>query len=314
LCQKTIPHILHEIISWRVILARLPSLNALRCFEAAARSGSFSKAAEELNVTQSAVSHQVRLLEQWFGLPLFDRQGRQTLPTVKGQELARSLAEALDIMGAACRRLAQSETGPALTIAALPSIATIWLIPRLSSFFSEYPEVSIKVIYAFANQKIDFDEVDVAILWGPGEWEGCRSTRLLSGNTVAVCNPIYLEKEGPFNVQQAILGKPLLHDTDRLDWQNWMRHAGLKHAGPSPGSIFQDFNLLRAAALAGQGIALCPRALIADDLASGRLVQLFDTEIKLDYAYSIIEPGDGSGRRSDALETFKLWLLSVARG
>ncbi len=120
-------------------LTRLPSLNALRCFEAAARSGSFSRAAEELNVTQSAVSHQVRQLEQWFGLSLFDRQGRQTVPTPKGQELARSLAEAFDIMGAACRRIAQSETGPALTIAALPSIATIWLIPGCRSSSPRIP-------------------------------------------------------------------------------------------------------------------------------------------------------------------------------
>ena len=293
-------------------MSRLPSLNALRCFEAAARSGSFSRAAAELNVTQSAVSHQVRQLEQWCGLNLFDRQGRQTLPTAKGQDLARSLAEAFDIMAAACRRLQQSEQGPALTIAALPSFATIWLIPRLSEFFREHPEVSVKVVYAFAGQKLDFEEVDVAVLWGAGEWEGCRSTRLLAGSTVPICNPIYLEKEGPFDVPQAILGKPLLHDTDRLDWQNWMRHAGLKHAGPSPGPIFQDFNLLRAAALAGQGIALCPRHLIADDLESGRLVQLFETDIKHDYAYSIIEPA--SGRRSDAIETFKDWLLSTAKG
>jgi DNA-binding transcriptional LysR family regulator len=294
-------------------VSRLPSLNALRCFEAAARSGSFSRAAEELNVTQSAVSHQVRQLEQWFGLTLFDRLGRQTVPTAKGQELARSLAEAFDIMAAACRRLQQSDAGPALTIAALPSFATIWLIPRLSQFFRDHPEVSVKVVYAFAGQQIDFDEVDIAVLWGPGEWEGCRSTRLLPGSTVPICNPIYLEKEGPFDVPQAILGKPLLHDTDRLDWQNWMRHAGLKHAGPSPGPIFQDFNLLRASALAGQGIALCPRRLIEDDLASGRLVQLFDIDIKHDYAYSIIEPGSGGGRRSEAVETFKHWLLSTAQ-
>ena len=297
-----------------VPVSRLPSLNALRCFEAAARSGSFSKAAEELNVTQSAVSHQVRQLEQWFGLSLFDRLGRNTMPTQKGQELARSLAEAFDIMAAACRRLQQSEQGPAMTIAALPSFATIWLIPKLSQFFAEHPEVSVKVVYAFADHKIDFDEVDIAVLWGPGEWEGCRSTRLLPGSTVPICNPIYLDKEGPFDVPQAILGKPLLHDTDRLDWQNWMRHAGLKHAGPSPGPIFQDFNLLRASALAGQGIALCPKSLIADDLASGRLVQLFDIDIKHDYAYSIIEPASGIARRTDALDTFKDWLLSTAKG
>ena len=292
-------------------LTRLPSLNALRCFEAAARSGSFSRAAAELNVTQSAVSHQVRQLEEWFGITLFDRLGRQTIPTAKGQDLARSLAEAFDIMAAACRRLQHADAGPALTIAALPSFATIWLIPRLSDFFRAHPEISVKIVYAFAGHKLDFEEVDIAVLWGAGEWEGCRSTRLLPGSTVPICNPIYLEKEGPFDAPAAILGKPLLHDTDRLDWQNWMRHAGLKHAGPSPGPIFQDFNLLRAAALAGQGIALCPKSLIADDLASGRLVQLFDIAIKQDYAYSIIEPG--SGRRSEALDTFKDWLLATAK-
>ena len=294
-------------------MARLPSLNALRCFEAAARAGSFSRAAEELNVTQSAVSHQVRQLEDWFGLALFDRQGRQTLPTPKGQELARSLAEAFDIMAAACRRLQQSESGPTLTIAALPSFATIWLIPRLSQFFQEHPEVSVKVVYAFAGQKIQFDEIDIAVLWGPGEWEGCQATPLLPGATAPICNPNFLEKQGPFDVPQAILGKPLLHDDDRLDWQDWMRHAGLKHAGPAPGPIFQDFNLLRAATLAGQGIALCPLSLIADDLSSGRLVQLFDIAIKQDHSYSIIEPDTVSGRRSEALDTFKRWLRNAAR-
>lgn len=294
-------------------MARLPSLNALRCFEAAARSGSFSRAADELNVTQSAVSHQVRQLEQWFGMTLFDRQGRQTVPTAKGEDLARSLAEAFDIMAAACKRLSQSESGPALTIAALPSISTIWLIPRLSHFFRDHPEISVKIIYAFAGQRLNFDECDIAILWGRGEWEGCRATRLLDGDTGAVCNPIYLEKEGPFASPEAIPGKPLLHDTDRVDWQNWMRHAGLKHSGPSPGPIFEDFNLLRAAALAGQGIALCPRSLVGDDLAAGRLVQLFDTTIKKDYAYHILEPAEGGERRAEAITLFKGWLQRNAR-
>ena len=117
-----------------VPVSRLPSLNALRCFEAAARSGSFSKAAEELNVTQSAVSHQVRQLEQWFGLSLFDRLGRNTMPTQKGQELARSLAEAFDIMAAACRRLQHSEQGPAMTTIFLPP--TLTPFPISNSVFS----------------------------------------------------------------------------------------------------------------------------------------------------------------------------------
>lgn len=294
-------------------MTRLPPLNALKCLEAAARAQSFSKAAEELHVTQSAVSHQIRQLEEWFGISLFDRKGRQTVPTPRGEELARALGEAFDIMAAACKRIAQSDAGPALTIAALPSIATIWLIPRLSRFFAEYPNIPVKVVYAFHDQKLDFDDIDIAILWGNGEWEDCKATRLLEGASVAVCNAGLYEKEGPFDGPQSLMGKPLLHDTNRLGWQTWMRNAGLKHAGPSPGPIFQDFNLLRAAALAGQGIALCPRSLIEDDLASGRLVQVSDTSIMPDYAYHIIEPSDAMHRHAEAIALFKQWLLTAAR-
>jgi LysR family transcriptional regulator, glycine cleavage system transcriptional activator len=294
-------------------VSRLPPLNGLRCFEAAARQQSFSRAAEELHVTQSAVSHQIRQLEQWFGTTLFDRQGRQTVPTPRGEELARALGEAFDIMGAACKRLMHSDAGPALTIAALPSIATIWLIPRLARFFASHPEISVKVVYAFDTQRLNFDDFDIAILWGVGGWEDCRTTRLLEGATVAVCNAGFLDREGPITQPQMLLGKPLLHDDDRTGWQAWMREAGLKHAGPAPGPIFQDFNLLRAAALAGQGPALCPRSLIHDDLAAGRLVQLFDASIKHDHAYHIIEPDDAQHRHAPAIAIFKRWLLEEAR-
>jgi LysR family transcriptional regulator, glycine cleavage system transcriptional activator len=294
-------------------LPRLPPLNALKCFEAAARANSFSRAAEELHVTQSAVSHQIRQLEDWFGQPLFDRQGRQTVPTPRGEELARSLAEAFAIMAVACKRLAQGDAGPALTIAVLPSIATIWLIPRLSRFFALHPDIPVQVTYAFHERPLDFDVCDIAILWGTGDWEDCRKTRLLEGATVAVCNKAYLDSVGGIPHPQALLGRPVLHDTDRQGWQTWMRETGLKHAGPAPGPIFQDFNLLRAAALAGQGVALCPRSLILDDLASGRLAQLFDTEIKRDHAYYIIEPDDAQHRHAAAIATFRQWLLEEAR-
>lgn len=292
---------------------RLPSLNALRCFEASARSGSFSRAAVELNVTQSAVSHQIRQLEQWFGVQLFDRLGRQTVPTPKGNELARALAEAFDIMGAACKRLTERDGGPSLTIASLPSIATFWLIPRLSRFFTENPDISVKVVYAFHGQKIDFSESDIAIVWGRGEWDDCIATKFIDGDTVAVCNPNYLDRQGPFPTPADIAGKTLLHDTNRLDWQNWMRHAGLRNPDVAPGPVYEDFNMLRAAALAGQGIALCPRAGVIDDLASGRLVQLFDVAIKQDYGYHMIEPVAGSDRRGTALARFKLWLQDMGR-
>ncbi len=294
-------------------MARLPPLNALRCFESAARWHSFSRAADELHVTQSAVSHQIRQLEQWFGTSLFNRLGRQTVPTPKGQELAKALAEAFDIMVAACKRVSQNDAAPALTIASLPSIATIWLIPRLARFFSEHPEVSVKVVYAFAGQPLNFDDYDIAILWGVDEWNDCVKTPLLDGSTIAVCNPQFLDREGAIAEPQALTGKTLLHDTDRQGWQNWMRAAGLKHAEPAPGPTFEDFNLLRAAALAGQGVALCPKSLVRDDLASGRLIQLFnDIEIKRDHAYYMIEPADAHHQHAGAIARFKEWLLEQA--
>lgn len=295
-------------------MIRLPPLNALKCFEAAARSASFSRAAEELHVTQSAVSHQIRQLEQWFGLSLFDRKGRQTVPTSKGAELALALAESFNIIAKACKRITQSDGGPALTIGVLPSIATIWLIPRLSHFFRVHPEISVKVVYAFHGQRFDFDDVDIAILWGTGEWNGGRLTRFLEGATIAVCNASFAEKEGPCGDPEILVQKALLHDTDRLGWQTWMRGAGVKDVGPAPGPIFEDFNLLRAAALAGQGAALCPKSLVVDDLASGRLVKLSDVTINEDHAYYMIEPGDAQHRHAPAIATFKDWLLTQASG
>ncbi len=294
-------------------MARLPPLNALRCFKSAARWQSFSKSAEELHVTQSAVSHQIRQLEQWFGTNLFDRLGRQTVPTPKGQELAKALAEAFDIMAVACKRVSQSDAAPQLTIASLPSIATIWLIPRLARFFADHPEIAVKVVYAFAGQPLNFEDYDIAILWGVDDWVDCVKTPLLDGSTIAVCNPQFLGREGNVKSPQDLMHKTLLHDTDRKGWQDWMRAAGLKHAGPAPGPTFEDFNLLRAAALAGQGVALCPRSLIRDDLASGRLVQMFnDVIIKRDHAYYMIEPADAHHQHAVAIAEFKSWLLVQA--
>ena len=293
-------------------MPRLPPLNALKCFEAAARLQSFSRAAEELHVTQSAVSHQIRQIEGWFGHALFDRKGRQTMPTPKGWELARAMSEAFGIMEVACKRLMTSDAGPVLTIASLPSMATIWLIPRLSRFFDQHPEIPVKVVYAFADRALDFNDIDIGILWGTGTWAECRATRLLDGAAVAVCNAGFRDKEGPFDTPQSLLGKPLLHDINREGWQAWMRNAGLPQESPAPGPTFHDFNLLRAAALAGQGAALCPGSLIGDDLASGRLIQLFDVTIMEDHAYHIVEPQEQQHRHAGAITTFKAWLLSEA--
>lgn len=292
-------------------MPRIPPLNALRCFETAARLASFSKAADELHVTQSAVSHQIRQLEDWFGFPLFNRLGRNTEPTPRAQELAHSLADAFNIIAAACRRASSADTKPPLVIACIPSIATIWLIPRLSQFLAENPDIQISLTYAFHGNPVDFDVTDIAVLYGYGDWPNAQSTRFLGGETVAVCSASFLEKHGPFAEPKSLLGASLLHDTNRAGWQAWFRAAGLAHTAPQAGPVFEDFNLLRSAALAGSGVALCPAPLIADDFASGRLVALFTTSIAEDRAYYIVEPVLPTPQ-SPAVAAFKAWLIRQA--
>ncbi len=154
---------------------------------------------------------------------------------------------------------------------------------------------------------------DIAITWGTerSQHEG-RATRLLVGDSVAVANPALIAREGPFERSHALLHAPLLHDTDRQGWQRFMRKLGLRHANQESGPVFEDFNLLRAAALAGQGLALCPRSLIQDDVSAGRLVVLFEgTAINEDLGYWLVEPHNTEGRAS-AIGAFKAWLMKEA--
>ena len=291
-------------------MARLPPLNALRCFEAAARYGSFSRAADELHVTQSAVSHQIRQLEEWFGGHLFDRQGRQTLPTPEGVELARSLAEAFGIMATACERISKSDGKAALTIAAIPSIATIWLIPRLPAFLRLHPNINVRLMHAIYGQPIDFEDVDLAITYGNWEEAPVHATKFLEGVSVPVCNALYLEQVGPIKEPADLLNCCLLHDLDRRPWLCWFKAAGLKLNDQQKGPLFEGFNMLHSAMLAGQGVGLAPTAILADDLKSNRLIKLFDTEVLHEKAYYITEPATPRLSRAEEVATFKQWLLA----
>lgn len=293
-------------------MPRLPPLNALRCFEAAARKGTFSKAADELHVTQSAVSHQIRQLEDWFGFRLFDRQGRQTQPTPEGAELAEILAESFGAISAACKRLALSEGKPSITIAAIPSIATIWLIPRLPAFSAQHPHIGVRLMHAVYGQPIDFDDVDIAITYGDWSEAPSGAQKFLEGVSVPVCSASYFKQHGPIERPEQLLQHTLLHDLDRHPWLRWFRSAGLNPGGLLPGPLFEGFNLLHSAMLAGQGVGLAPTAILRNDLEEGRLVRLFDTETLHEKAYFIVEPSIARPSRVKAVATFKAWLLSTA--
>jgi DNA-binding transcriptional LysR family regulator len=287
-------------------------LNALRAFEAVARCGSFGRAADELFVTQSAVSHQVRHLEQWLGAPLFDRPGGRPRLRPHGVELARSLGLALGDIEAACQRARRSGGPPSLTVAVIPSVAICWLIPRLAEFRARAPEVDLRILYAMHGKALDFGDVDAAVIFADTapRVPDATAVRFLPGASAPVCSRAFAEVHRPLARPDELARAGLLHDTDRSAWQAWFAAAG-DQAGSDAGPVFEDFNLLRAAALAGQGIALCPIAIIRDDLAAGRLVQISERTVRDEFAYYLMwrrAQDAARGMRS----AFCDWLLATA--
>ncbi|MDQ7263171.1 LysR substrate-binding domain-containing protein [Paracoccus sp. PS-1] len=266
-------------------------LNALRAFEAVARLKSFKEAAKALFVTQSAVSHQVRHLEEFLGVALFDRSGPRPRILPRGQELARTLSLSLAEIEAACKRVRSAGQAQPLVIAAIPSVAICWLIPRLSRFRQAHPEVALRVVYAMHGQEIDFRSTHFAFVFseGPPAVPGVRVLGFLPGESAPVCNPSLLPGLGKAPPSAAgIKAAGLLHDTDTSAWRAWLSRAGDGIAPDEAGPVFEDFNLLRAAALAGQGVALCPLAMIRDDLDSGRLVQLSSVTVLENFGYYLL--------------------------
>ncbi len=268
-------------------------LKALKAFESVARLDSFSRAAGELHVTQSAISHQVAALEDWTGRPLFDRSGRKPKLLPHGAMLAVSLSAAFAEITNACRLARQDIRENDLTIAVIPSIATCWLIPRLSAFRKENPDVNLRIMYVIHSQPLEFANSDIAIIYAhePPKFVGAAATHLLSGASAPVCSRAFLDAHAPLDRPERIVSAGLLHDTDRSGWQQWLNVASDQPAAPPDGPVYGDFNLLRAAALAGQGTALCPLSVIADDIEDGRLVKLSDLTVHDDSAYYLMEKG-----------------------
>lgn len=290
-----------------------PPLTALRAFEVASRHGSFSAAAEELCVTQSAVSHQIRHLEDWMGAPLFVRgKGNRLSLLPHGAALAQTLTHSFAEIDAACRRARQAKDPPSLVIAAIPSLAVCWLIPRLTDFRRRHPEVHLRVVYALHGQAIDFADVDLALIFskaGPPRLDGARATPFLPGASAPVCSPALaatMRRGEDYDLSDALL----LHDSGVGGWQRWFARADRPLPGAIDGPVFEDFNLLRAAALAGQGVALCPLAVIADDLRDERLVPLSAITVHDDSGYYLLDsPPLGSATHA-AAKAFREWLFA----
>ncbi|MGH6914593.1 MAG: transcriptional regulator GcvA, partial [Geminicoccales bacterium] len=267
---------------------RLPPLTGLRAFEAAARHLSFTRAAEELHVTQTAISHQIKALEERLGVQLFRRLPRSLLLTEEAQRYLPPVREAFDRIAAATEQLAAVSASGSVTVSVLPSFAAKWLVPRLGRFRIAHPDVDLRI--STSSHLVDFarEDVDVGIRMGRGVYPGLRVDRLFGEVIVPVCNPQLLEGAHALRLPADLTHHVLLHDDDATGWQLWLELAGVEGVEAARGPIFTDSAMVVQAAAEGQGVALARKVLAAGDLAAGRLVQPFEVSIPHDLAYYLV--------------------------
>ncbi len=289
---------------------RLPPLNAIRAFEAAARHLSFTKAADELAVTQGAVSHQVKALEGWLGVRLFHRETRAIYLTREGQSYLGPVREALDQIAEATRRLALLDPRGPLTVSAIPSFAAKWLLPRLADFRALHPDIDVRI--SADDRLVDFarHDVDLAIRMGNGKWPGVEVIKLMDEDLFPVCSPRLLEGPRPLRRPEDLARHTLLHDDMRQDWRAWLMAAGVEGVNPDRGPGYTDSSMIIQAAVEGQGVALGRSALASADLAQGRLVKPFEVALPASFAYYVaLPPG---ALESAKVEAFVDWMLAMA--
>ncbi|HEX2351743.1 MAG TPA: transcriptional regulator GcvA [Xanthobacteraceae bacterium] len=289
---------------------RLPVLNTLRAFEAAARHGSFTRAAEELCVTQGAVSHQVKTLEEELGVKLFNREYQRLVITQAGREYLVEIRDALDRIAIATQRLVERQSSGALTISTSPDFAAKWLVHRLGKFAQSHPEIDLRL--SAAMQHVDFarEDVDIAVRHGNGHWDGLHVERLCAEQLFPVCSPrLATEGEG-MTKPSDVLRFPLLHLEAQKDWAKWLESAGVAGADVSRGPIMSHPSMLIDAAIDGQGIALARTVLAAWDLINGRLVRPFAQSLPLSKTYWIVCPKATAALPK--ITIFRNWLLAEA--
>jgi LysR family glycine cleavage system transcriptional activator len=257
------------------ILPNDPPLRAVRTFETFSRLGSVAAAAQELDITSSAVSHQLSLLETFLQTPLTERQGRKLVLTTAGGEYYRAIRSAFTLLRGATEQVRENTSTRQITLSVIPLFGLGWLIPRLSSFMLANPQIDLNILYAHHRNYLS-DAADLSVRFGNNQWRDYRSSFLLPGAVTPVCSPAFIKQYGPFTQPGDLLSVPLLHDEDRNTWGLWFGQAGVAQTGRISGLLFEDGLLTTEAAKAGLGCALLREAVIHRDLESGTLVKPFE--------------------------------------
>lgn len=307
---------------------RLPPLNALRAFEAAARHRSFKRAAEELYVTPAAISQQVKTLEDYLGVALFRRLTRSIELTAAAEAMLPKLREGFDCFAAGLVNARRAEERGRIAVAAPPNFVSRWLMPRLRSFTTTYPQFDLRIIGTLRaidhpDQETTPDpgradaEAQVAVRFGMGDYPGLEVDLLFRPSYVPVCSPTLLEHGPPLRKPEDLKGHTLIHDEsspgdeERPGWEEWLDHVGATGVDGTRGPRFSNASLVHEAAMDGLGVALVLRPLVDSDIEEGRLVVPIERPVPTRFAYFLVTPKTLVDH--PAASTFRRWLTAQAK-
>lgn len=290
----------------------LPPLSALRAFEAAARHRSFSRAADELNLTHGAVSRAVRQLEDTLGVDLFVRSTRLVKPTEAAEAYAREVRELLDRLAAATKRVAGDHASNVLNVSTLDSFAARWLLPRLHRFRAAHPDIDLRL--SASEWMVDFinDDFHLAIRYGRGVYPNVEAELLMKEDVAPVCSPALLQGPHALTTPENLRYHTLIHDDLRVSWAMWLKAAGVEGVDATRGPAFESSSHCVQAAIQGEGVALGRSALVRDEIAAGRLVRPFALSLPAHLDYHVVYPPGALA--TPKVKAFRDWLFEeVAR-
>ena len=292
----------------RPVIKRYPSIQALRAIESVARNGALWRAAAELNVTRSAISHQLRLLEADLGFKIVERSGNKSEITPRARAYAEDVRRALSMIASSTARVAQEGLTGSLTISATPGFADGWLCLHLGDFIAEHPDVVVTVLSSHKMADTTNPEIDTFITFGHEPRANLRSVPLFSVEFTPLCSPAYLSRFKSFNDLRILQQATLLHMSDFTDWEDWMTLSGLPSEDARRGICYSDMNIVHTAVLAGEGIAIGDTVLWGKDLREGRLMRPFAASLHESTGYFICTPEENV--ENPIVDEFHKWLKS----
>ncbi|MED5525239.1 MAG: transcriptional regulator GcvA [Pseudomonadota bacterium] len=290
-------------------MRRLPPLNALRAFEASARNSSFIAASQELHVTASAVSHQIKTLEEYLGVSLFSRSKRKVELTPAGEQYLTGIKHALDEIEVATQRLTANQEANVVQISVAPNFLTRWLMPRMGRFQELYPDVELQINASMGLIDFNRASTDMAVYFGNGEWDDIEVHFLRKVMLVPVCSPRLLAGRMPLEKPEDLRHQTLIYVSKRkYEWENWLHQAGVGHLKPKGSMQISSGQLATAAAQESLGVALADSTLTSREIASGRLVVPFDIQLDTHKAFYLVYRKNRP--LTAGMKAFKEWLMA----